>query len=288
MLPLRDRLPTRSPPFVNYVLIAVNVLAFIWTQALISVGGASARAKEIVAHDLLMDWGLVPAELVNHPITALPTVFTSMFMHDPTGWAHIGGNMLFLWIFGDNVEDALGHARYAAFYLLCGVGAAAAQVLVDPTSTVTMVGASGAISGVLAAYGSLYPRSPITVLNPVPLLWFVFGFFLELPAWVIILEYFVVNLFSGLTSLGVQQGGVAFFAHLGGFVAGVLFVRLFMLGKARREQPVPPAARLRRLPPPVWLSPRSGPASPRARPLELVRRTVRGTRGDARRDKFRP
>jgi membrane associated rhomboid family serine protease len=235
MLPLRDRLPTRSPPFVNYVLIAVNVLAFIWTQALISVGGASARAKEIVAHDLLMDWGLVPAELVNHPITALPTVFTSMFMHDPTGWAHIGGNMLFLWIFGDNVEDALGHARYAAFYLLCGVGAAAAQVLVDPTSTVTMVGASGAISGVLAAYGSLYPRSPITVLNPVPLLWFVFGFFLELPAWVIILEYFVVNLFSGLTSLGVQQGGVAFFAHLGGFVAGVLFVRLFMLGKARRE-----------------------------------------------------
>lgn len=235
MLPLRDRLPTSRPPIVNYLLIGMNVAAFIWMQALISVGGVDARARMLRAHELLLDWGLVPGDLLSRPLTELPTVLTSMFMHDPSSWGHIAGNMLFLWIFGDNVEDALGSFRYAMFYVLCGVGAAAAQILIDPSSQVPMVGASGAISGVLAAYGSLYPRSPITVLNPIPLLWFFFGFFFELPAWLIILEYFVVNLFSGVGSLGMEGGGVAFFAHLGGFVAGILLVRLFMAGRSPRD-----------------------------------------------------
>ncbi len=195
-------------------------------QALLSVAGP--RGAEARAHELVSHWGLVPRFIVQHPIDALPSIFTSMFTHDPAGLAHIGGNMLYLWIFGDNVEDALGHFRYALFYVLCGVFAALAQVLVDPNSVVPMVGASGAISGVLAAYGSRYPRSPITVINPFLPLWLFFGLFLELPAWILILQYFLVNLLSGLSSLGGSGGGVAFFAHLGGFVAGLLLVRLFV------------------------------------------------------------
>lgn len=235
MLPIRDRLPTRRPPIVNWILIALNVGAFVWMQALLSVAGP--RGANVRAHELLLQWGLVPTLIVQHPVEALPTVFTSMFMHDPSGFAHIGGNMLYLWIFGDNVEDALGHFRYALFYLLCGVFAALAQIIVGPTSIVPMVGASGAISGVLAAYVSRYPRSPITVINPFLPLWFIFGLFLELPAWLLILQYLVVNLISGLSSLGGQGGGVAFFAHLGGFAAGILFVRLFYEEAPRQYEP---------------------------------------------------
>jgi len=186
------------------------------------------------AHELLLQWGLVPKLILQHPVEALPSVLTSMFTHDPSGFAHIGGNMLYLWIFGDNVEDALGHFRYAVFYLACGVVAALAQILIDPNSVVPMVGASGAISGVLAAYGSKYPRSPITVINPFLPLWFVFGLFLELPAWILILQYFIVNLLSGVASLGGPGGGVAFFAHLGGFIAGLLLIRV-LIESAPRE-----------------------------------------------------
>jgi membrane associated rhomboid family serine protease len=232
VLPIRDRLPTRRPPIVNWVLIALNVGAFVWMQALLSVAGP--RGADVRAHELLLQWGLIPKLILQHPVEALPSVLTSMFTHDPSGFAHIGGNMLYLWIFGDNVEDALGHFRYLLFYLACGVVAALAQILIDPNSLVPMVGASGAISGVLAAYGSRYPRSPITVVNPFLPLWFVFGLFLELPAWLLILQYFIVNLLSGMASLGSQGGGVAFFAHLGGFVAGLLLIRL-MIESAPRE-----------------------------------------------------
>jgi len=228
MLPIRDRLPTRRAPVVNYLLIALNVLAFMWERALI--------AARVPAPSLLRMWGLVPADLVAHPIDGAVTVLSSMFMHDPSGWLHIGGNMLFLWIFGDNVEDALGRGRYLAFYLLSGVAAAGAQVLIDPSSTMPMVGASGAIAGVLAAYVSLYPRAPVTVLNPVLPLWFFFGIFLELPAWVVILEFFLVNLWNGLGAVGsASSGGVAFFAHLGGFVAGLFLVRAFLPEQPRRD-----------------------------------------------------
>ena len=223
MIPVRDRLPTRSLPVVNYLLIAANVLVFLLEQSVIS-GPRSA-------HLLLQTYGLVPVEIVSAPAQNLVTVFTSMFMHDPTGWLHLGGNMLFLWIFGDNVEDALGHLRYLAFYLLAGVAAAAAQIAVSPSSAVPMVGASGAIAGVLAAYASLYPRAAITVLNPIPILWIFFGLFFDLPAWLVIAEFFLVNIVNGVSSAAQATGaagGVAFFAHLGGFVAGLFLVRIFV------------------------------------------------------------
>jgi membrane associated rhomboid family serine protease len=232
MIPIRDRLPTRRFPVVNYLLIAANVVVFLLELS----ASSSARA----AHLLLQTYGLVPVEVVSFPVHNLFTVFTSMFMHDPTGWLHLGGNMLFLWIFGDNVEDALGHFRYLAFYLLAGIAAAAAQVAISPFSTVPMVGASGAIAGVLAAYASLYPRAAITVLNPIPLLWIFFGLFFDLPAWIVIAEFFVVNLVNGVSSTAQATGGaggVAFFAHLGGFVAGLFLVRLFMTGPPRSHDP---------------------------------------------------
>ncbi len=225
MLPVRDRLPTRRPALVVYLLIFLNVLAFVWSRALVSAG--------VDPHRFVLGWGLVPVRLLADPSGEAVTVFTSMFLHDPTSYLHLGGNMLFLWIFGDNVEDAMGSLRFAAFYVACGLVAAFAQIVVDPHSMVPMVGASGAISGVLAAYGSLYPRSPITVLNPIPLLWLFWGLFFELPAWLVIVEYFVVNLFNAWFSVGRQGGGVAFFAHLGGFVAGLFLVRLFMVGRTR-------------------------------------------------------
>lgn len=227
MLPVRDRLRTRRLPIVNYLILALNILVFFWERTLIGLGYPANR--------LVAEFGLVPARFVEAPLANVSAVFSSMFMHDPSGWVHIGGNMLFLWIFGDNVEDAMGRGRYVAFYLLSGIAAAAAQILIDPHANVPMVGASGAIAGVLAAYGSLYPRSPITLLNPIPLLWFVFGLFLELPAWLVILEFFVMNLLNGLGSLGGHGGGVAFFAHLGGFVAGLFLVRLFVVGQNRRN-----------------------------------------------------
>ena len=257
MFPLRDRLPSRTTPYVTYSLIALNVLAYVWELAIASVGvSPSAFVRE---------WGLIPGRFVEAPIHDLPTIFTSMFLHDPSGLPlHLGGNMLFLWIFGDNVEDALGHLNYLVFYLLCGVAAAFGQVVVDPTSPIPMIGASGAISGVLAAYGSLYPRAPIVVLNPIFPLWFVFGVLIQLPAWIIILEYFVMNLLNGIRSVAIPTGGVAFFAHLGGFVAGLILCRFFMSGRDRREpdrwegwRPPP-----RRPLSPPGARPRGGPRGP--------------------------
>jgi membrane associated rhomboid family serine protease len=229
MLPIRDHLRTRRIPVVNYLLIAANVLGFIWERLFLSTGYSPLR--------LVYDVGLVPARFLRDPVLEAPTLLTSMFMHDPTGWIHIGGNMLFLWIFGDNVEDAMGRGRYLLFYLLAGLFAAFTQILIDPSSTVPMVGASGAIAGVLAAYVSLYPRSPITIFNPFIPLWLFFGLFLELPAWFVIGEFFLLNLWRGLGSLGDQGGGVAFFAHVGGFAAGLLLVRLFIApgGPGARE-----------------------------------------------------
>jgi membrane associated rhomboid family serine protease len=228
MLPIRDKLPTRRFPFVNYAILAINIAVFVWERLLVASG--------YDAQLLVQNWGLVPARFLQSPVDESITVLSSMFMHDPRSWLHLGGNMLFLWIFGDNVEDALGHGRYAIFYLASGVAAAAAQILIDPSSTMPMVGASGAIAGALAAYGSLYPMAPVTILNPIPLLWIFFGLFLELPAWVVILEFFVFNVWHGLSSLGQTGGGVAFFAHLGGFVAGLLLVRLLLDPVAKRPR----------------------------------------------------
>jgi membrane associated rhomboid family serine protease len=242
VLPLRDHLPTRTFPFVNYLLILVNVGVFVLEHLAIVSGVGPA--------DLLTSFGYVPARLWIDPVGAVETVFTSMFMHDPSNLLHIGGNMLFLWIFGDNVEDAMGHVRYLAFYLVGGVAAAGAMTVIGPMSPVPMLGASGAISAVLAAYVLLYPHSPITVLNPIFILWFFFGMFLLFPAWLVIGLFFVYNLWDALVVS--TQGGVAYMAHVGGFVAGALLHRAFLAGRPRLteydrwqrwSQPRPPPRR---------------------------------------------
>jgi membrane associated rhomboid family serine protease len=222
MLPLRDHLPTRSRARVNYTLIVVNLVVFA-LQLTGVIGGQSA------SETTPPPGALVPANLVVAPLANLSTLFTHMFLHGSL--AHVGGNMLFLWIFGDNVEDALGHARYAALYFACGVGAALGQVATGPQSTIPMIGASGAISGVLAAYLLLYPRSPITVVNPIPLLWLFWGFTMLLPAWFVILEWFAVNLWAALHP--ERGGGVAFAAHVSGFLVGLVLERLL-----RKRAPV--------------------------------------------------
>jgi membrane associated rhomboid family serine protease len=178
--------------------------------------------------------GYIPAELWTDPGSAIVSVFTSMFTHEPMNLLHIGGNMLYLWIFGDNVEDAMGHFRYLAYYLLGGVAAAAAMTFMGPMSQVPMIGASGAIATVLAAYVFVYPRSPITVLNPIFLLWFFFGIFLWFPAWVVIGLFFVYNLFFAVTQQAA--GGVAYMAHVGGFVFGALVHRAFLVGRPRLDK----------------------------------------------------
>jgi membrane associated rhomboid family serine protease len=210
MLPLRDYLPTRSPAVVNYSLIGVNVAVFILEVTGIIPVSADGRS---------IPGSLVPAELLAHPWPSALTLISHMFLHG--GIQHIAGNMLFLWIFGDNVEDALGSLRYLFFYLTCGILAALTQVVLDPHSTVPMIGASGAISGVMGAYVLLYPTAPIMVLNPIPLLWLFWGLVIWFPAWFVIIEWFALQLWNVL-SPSRSAGGVAFAAHVGGFVAGLI------------------------------------------------------------------
>src|SRR5690606_29506002 len=224
MLPLGDQNPTRRTPFVNYFLLFANVAAFVWQYLLISAGGEAW---------VIPGYGLVPTRFVADPTGEAFTILTSMFMHG--GFGHLAGNMLYLYIFGDNVEDAMGHFRYLAFYLLCGIGAGLAQVAMGPDSTIPMVGASGAIAGTLGGYLVLYPRAPITLLNPVPLLWFFFGLFIVLPAWLVIGMWFIWTLLSGVGQLGMADaGGVAFFAHVGGFLAGMALVRRMVVRRIER------------------------------------------------------
>jgi membrane associated rhomboid family serine protease len=224
-LPVRDYLPSRSVPFVNYALIVANVVAFFALAAPNVDGGDGAGAFG-------GGWAFVPGSVFVNPVAAAVTVFTSMFMH--ANLEHLGGNMLFLWIFGDNVEDAIGHVRYLAFYLAGGVCAAVAQAIPDPTSMIPMVGASGAISAVLAAYALLYPRSPIAVFHMFFILWFFWGPFFYVPAWLVIGSYFLVNLGDALVTNA--QGGPAFMAHVGGFIGGALLLRSFMAGRERMDR----------------------------------------------------
>jgi len=207
MIPLRDVIPSRTTPGVTLSLIALNVLVYL-LQLMLADG---ARDAFIVA------FGLVPAYF------SLVNVLTSMFVHG--GFVHLAGNLLFLWIFGDNVEDRLGHGRFLVFYLVCGFTAALAQTALDPDSIVPMVGASGAIAGVMGAYLVLYPHSRVLMLFPFPL--FVF----ELPAVVFLVMWFLVQFLNGINQLPVFErnaisGGVAFWAHVMGFVAGLILVVL--------------------------------------------------------------
>jgi membrane associated rhomboid family serine protease len=217
MIPISDQNPTRTTPYVTYLLIALNVLAYLIERQLIGNHGESY---------VISGYGLVPTRISADPSGEAFTVFTSMFMHG--GLGHLAGNLLFLWIFGDNVEDAIGHLRYVAFYLACGVCAAFSQVFTNIGSQAPMVGASGAIAGVLGAYLVLYPRAPITV--------FVGFFLISLPAWVVVGFWFLLQLSGGWAALGLDTGsGVAFFAHIGGFLAGVLGVRPAMIGRQRLQ-----------------------------------------------------
>ncbi len=209
---------------MNYALIALNVLVYVG-ERLAPVVRLDDGRRVSLGDAIVRTYGLVPAHLWDRPGETVHTIVTSMFLHDPASLAHLGANMLFLWIFGDNVEDALGGFRYLVLYLGAGFLAALTQAAVAPGSLIPIVGASGAISGVLAAYGVLYPRSPVTVLNPVLPLWLVFGPFLVLPAWLIIAEYFIGNLVRGILTIGAREGGIAFFAHLGGFIGGFLILR---------------------------------------------------------------
>ncbi len=208
MIPLRDTQRSSSAPVVTILLIAVNFAAFFYELSL----------DDFSRNHLIFVYGLVPERL------HASSLITSMFLHG--GWMHIVGNMWFLWIFGDNVEDSLGHGKYLLFYLLCGVAAALAQVAINPDSRVPTIGASGAIAGVMGAYLVKYPRARILTL--VFIVFFIT--FYELPAWFVLVYWFIIQLFSGVGSVAYTQlseGGVAWFAHVGGFIAGLVLIRLF-------------------------------------------------------------
>jgi len=226
MIPLKDDVPSETFPFVTLGLVALNVLVFLY-QASVGVGGDPRAAEAVV-----FEFGATPCRLTgacgapgDFP-SPVATIFTSMFLHG--GLLHVGGNMLYLWIFGENVEDTLGHARYLALYLLAGVTAAASQVAVHPRSSVPMIGASGAVSGVLGAYILLFPFASVHML-------LIFGFFARVvrwPALVVLGFWIVLQALSGILTFsraawgGGEAGGTAWFAHIGGFLSGMALLFL--------------------------------------------------------------
>jgi rhomboid family protein len=241
VFPLKDDIPTRTTPFITVGLIVLNVLVFLYQ---ISLQGEGSLEGLRASRDFILEFGLVPCRLTgacSPDSWLLPpalTVLTSMFLHG--GLLHIGGNMLYLWIFGNNVEDTLGHARFTMFYLASGAIAAAAQTALSAGSSVPMIGASGAVSGVLGAYLLLFPRANVLTL-------IIFGFFVRIvrvPAIFILGLWFVVQFVSGLLTFGAATargeplgGETAWFAHLGGFLAGM--VLLFALRPRGRGDRAP-------------------------------------------------
>ncbi|HEY2734896.1 MAG TPA: rhomboid family intramembrane serine protease [Polyangiales bacterium] len=233
MIPLRDSNPTRTTPVLTYLIIALNVAVFLYQRSL------DPESERLFVEQ----FGLIPTFLAHDPqLGSFITPLTSMFIHG--SWLHIIFNMWSLYIFGDNVEDALGKGRFLLFYLVSGCAAAAGQVLVDPSSTLPMIGASGAIAGVLAAYMRLFPNARVLTLIPL----IVFFFVREIPAVFFIVFWFGLQVLSGISALhmpATESGGVAVFAHIGGFLAGLLLIRSFVpsrntTGGFRRPQPFRP------------------------------------------------
>jgi membrane associated rhomboid family serine protease len=208
MIPLRDVIPSRTTPFITVTIIVLNSLAWLFELNLPS--------RDL--NEFLQIYGVVPADF------HASALITSMFLHG--SWMHVLGNMWYLWIFGDNIEDRLGHGRFIVFYLLCGIAAALGQVAMDPTSTLPTIGASGAIAGVMGAYFVLYPRSRVLTLVPLIIIWEI----IELPAIVLLGFWFLMQLFSAgaiAVTASTGGGGVAFAAHVAGFLVGMAGVFVF-------------------------------------------------------------
>jgi membrane associated rhomboid family serine protease len=233
MIPIKDSPRAQRFPFVNIALILANALVFYFELTM-----GAGRLEGFIDR-----FGLVPARLMavdfSYPASvvagAIP-LFTSMFIH--AGWIHIAGNLLFLWIFGDNVEDRLGHLGYAVFYVLCGVGAGLAHAFlttaISGPSVVPTIGASGAIAGVMGAYIVLYPKAKVLTLVPA----IFYAWFWEIPAWIYLGVWILIQLFTGMLDLsGATSGGVAWWAHVGGFAAGAILILIFP--KCRRHQTAP-------------------------------------------------
>lgn len=204
MFPIRDHNPSGRTPFVTIALIAINILVFL---------GSYVGKTDLELNRLFFDWGLVPARLMAGQ--GYETVLTSMFLH--AGWMHLGGNMLFLWIYGDNLEEEMGHFGFLLFYLASGLAAAGLQSVADLGSIIPMVGASGAIAGVMGGYLLLFPRAKVDVL-------FIFVIFFRIfaiPAWIVLGLWFGIQIFAGLNTPS-DAGGVAYWAHAGGFIAGLV------------------------------------------------------------------
>ncbi|MDW8245179.1 MAG: rhomboid family intramembrane serine protease [Sandaracinaceae bacterium] len=227
MLPLRDTIPSRRTPFVTWLLIAINVFVFLFELSL--------EPKEL--HALFYLFGIVPARyshpqwahLVGFPLNDYSPFITSMFLHG--GWSHIVSNMWTLWIFGDNVEDRMGHLRYLLFYLITGIIAGLTHSFVYPNSTIPTVGASGAIAGVLGAYFLLFPNSQIITMLPL----FFFPIFFTVPAFAYLLIWLVTQLMGG--TFAEEVSGIAFWAHVGGFLSGAILHPIFIPKHRRKERP---------------------------------------------------
>ncbi len=218
MIPLRDIIPSRTTPYITVTIIALNVMAWLFELSL----------PRDVLPVFLQVYGVVPGDF------HAPTLISSMFLHG--GWSHVIGNMWYLWIFGDNIEDRLGHARFIVFYLLCGITAALGQIVVDPSSTLPTIGASGAIAGVMGAYFVLYPHSRVLTLIP-----WIFLQVVELPAIVLLGFWFLMQLFSAgaiAVTASTHGGGVAFAAHVAGFVMGMIGVFVFRKPEYDRWEPM--------------------------------------------------
>ncbi len=228
MFPIHDENPVKIIPYVTYTVMTICIGVFLWQVT---------RTPE-VRHGIVYALGVTPAVLFDHrelpeSLVWVPeylTIFTSMFLHG--GWMHLIGNMLYLWVFGNNIESAMGHVRYLLFYLLCGVVAVFAQALPDMDSQVPMIGASGAISGVLGAYLLLYPRARVMIIVPILIIIKTF----HVPAMFVLAGWFLMQIVSSVATAG-QQGGVAFGAHIGGFIAGMLLVSFFKRRDVRLSIP---------------------------------------------------